>query len=787
MNDILQKTPGESANNPWQLRAPILPNEYSETAEERFPSDLEGPFLVGAPNEIERDTEAEDPALEIGAPTETLEELQAAEAWESMGNPAAEAAPPMFESAAEFEELAWLESAVQSAEAEAADSSEAEWLETEWLETPGGSDAPSVEAFAERLGREWSRRRGGDPAPEPMRAWLLQDHADTLAGARLRWSGRRLAPDFWSRLTRAWMISREEQMRFQLDRPATVAGLGAFAPPAKHVALVRDPLVSGSDVAPVAPLTVRFARELKRRFGAVDISNYRGHGGGAFLDRGYSLDLFLTGRDPRGFYKPEDAKRLLRAVHAAAGAVGADWRTIYNDFSVADAINRELKRNHVIFVGGVTRNKTKHVTGLNWHGPDPLILHVHLDLAPRPGAPLWEAEVAYQTTAHLCPACGGAHEGLAETADFDSQPMESLDTEEGFDADEAEAPGRFDAPDAGVEWEQEREAAPWQGFAGEAPAPKAAAPSELASAGLSSAERLALEITSTLETGKRGGFFGLSGNFDGQGLSFGLVNWTIGTGSLQPLLRDFAREQPARWATVFGPNAEHFRRVITPKGDAAVREQLRFAVEEMNAVREVNGRKQWAIRPPWSDYFRKLSEEPAFRAIQIRYVRDLLARAAYFCRLFKLKSQQAFAFMFDAVSSHGKWWLTRKIGGVEKRRLLIDQRLAPLRMAFGEDRIPERQVLLVIADVLAETSAARWAEKVRARKRWFVTAQHPRARALAGLEPRADVPWTTSAPAGAKEVGEELAWLDFEDGSAEAERIEQEAEAAPAWAKDEVL
>ena len=62
MNDILQKTPGESANNPWQLRAPILPNEYSETAEERFPSDLEGPFLVGAPNEIERDTAAEDPA-----------------------------------------------------------------------------------------------------------------------------------------------------------------------------------------------------------------------------------------------------------------------------------------------------------------------------------------------------------------------------------------------------------------------------------------------------------------------------------------------------------------------------------------------------------------------------------------------------------------------------------------------------------------------------------------------------------------------------------------------------
>ena len=38
--------------------------------------------------------------------------------------------------------------------------------------------------------------------------------------------------------------------------------------------------------------------------------------------------------------------------------------------------------------------------------------------------------------------------------------------------------------------------------------------------------------------------------------------------------------------------------------------------------------------------------------------------------------ERAFAFMFDAVSSHGKWWLTKKIGGVEKRRKLLQERLA---------------------------------------------------------------------------------------------------------------
>src|SRR5262249_7075249 len=152
--------------------------------------------------------------------------------------------------------------------------------------------------------------------------------------------------------------------------------------------------------------------------GGVQMSNYRGHGGGAFLDRGYSLDLFLPGRDARGFYKRDDAIRLVRAIAAAARAANANWRIIYNDFFVAAAINREFPRTHVVFVGGVRRDRAKRVNGLNWHGPDPLILHFHLDLAPATGAPLTETE-AFDTEKfetgtfdthkmHTCAACGAA-------------------------------------------------------------------------------------------------------------------------------------------------------------------------------------------------------------------------------------------------------------------------------------------------------------------------------------------------------------------------------------------
>ena len=87
----------------------------------------------------------------------------------------------------DFVTLGGVVSEVLEAEDEAVRDSDAEWLETEWLETSGDS-APgeSVEAFAERLAREWSSRKPAGPDAESRRAALIKDHADTLAAARLR-------------------------------------------------------------------------------------------------------------------------------------------------------------------------------------------------------------------------------------------------------------------------------------------------------------------------------------------------------------------------------------------------------------------------------------------------------------------------------------------------------------------------------------------------------------------------------------------------------------------------
>ena len=254
-------------------------------------------------------------------------------------------------------------------------------------ETEDSGDVPSnIAAFATTLGAEWSKRRNGSPAPEAITKWLLDDYRDTLEAARKRW-GQRVGKGQFTldALGRAWMVSRREQMGFQ-GGSRGVKPLGSLTPPTGSVSLVSTDLVEDSKTAPVAPLVVSFMKELRQRYKSyMRAANYRGHGGGKFYNRGFSLDLYIKGLDDRGFYPKDEAIRFLQKLHEAATAVNAQWRIIYNDFSVADVVNRALGREHVIFVG-TTRKTGGRVTGLNWHGPAPLILHFHLDLAPLTGA-----------------------------------------------------------------------------------------------------------------------------------------------------------------------------------------------------------------------------------------------------------------------------------------------------------------------------------------------------------------------------------------------------------------
>jgi hypothetical protein len=154
--------------------------------------------------------------------------------------------------------------------------------------------------------------------------------------------------------------------------------------------------------------------------------------------------------------------------------------------------------------------------------------------------------------------------------------------------------------------------------------------------------------------------------------------------------------------------------------------------------------KKWHIKDPWKGYFARLAADTEFQKIQVRYARNLLERADYFCRYFDLHSERAFCFMYDAVASHGKWWLTKETNGVQRRRLLLKQKLTFLQLGHLGTGVPEDAKLNAVAETLRDTSLDRWKERVYLRKRWFLTGKHPREKELRGLEPRPNVAYTLS-------------------------------------------
>lgn len=204
------------------------------------------------------------------------------------------------------------------------------------------------------------------------------------------------------RIARAWAVGRREQVDFRTI-PQTAAPLRSFAPsyaPAEADEVPIPPsLRSGGGandkMAPVAPEVAIFLTELERVLAAASppqtytAENRPGHGGGSWAGKGFSLDLSIPARtDSRGFWDRSAAISFLLNLNKTANSFGARWRVLYNDFSVAQAVNAATGSRNVEFIGESSGN-------LNWHGPDPLILHFHLDLeipkgvqapAPRPTA-----------------------------------------------------------------------------------------------------------------------------------------------------------------------------------------------------------------------------------------------------------------------------------------------------------------------------------------------------------------------------------------------------------------
>lgn len=224
-----------------------------------------------------------------------------------------------------------------------------------------------------------------------------------------------------------------------------------------------------------------------------------------------------------------------------------------------------------------------------------------------------------------------------------------------------------------------------------------------------------LQITADFEGH---GFAKAAGDFDGAGLTWGIIGFNFKAGTLSSILGEIDGRSPAMIDDAFGDLAGALRFVL----QRPVPEQIAWG----RGISE--GADKQRIRPEWADAFRRLGERPEVKAIQLSHTDTYWRRAVADASRFSLKAELGLALCFDIAVQNG---------GIDAGRHEPEIR----RRLQAEGTMPERRVREIIAEVVAQRS--NFPEAVRRRKNALAAGEGEvnRARystATWGLD---DVPW----------------------------------------------
>lgn len=206
-----------------------------------------------------------------------------------------------------------------------------------------------------------------------------------------------------------------------------------------------------------------------------------------------------------------------------------------------------------------------------------------------------------------------------------------------------------------------------------------------------------LSLTGSFETSRVAPrcFAKATGNFDGQGLSFGVLQWNFGQGTLQKLLTQMNEKYPAIVKEVFGHYYPALVQVMSMKPPAAIK----WAIARQNAKRR--------LKEPWKTMFWKLGMKKACQEVQTKRVRRRFKRAMNRCARYRLISERAVALMFDINVQNGS------IPSKTRVKIEADFKTLPLVLS---PKAREEEKLMIIANRRAEAAKPRFIEDVRSRK-----------------------------------------------------------------------
>lgn len=199
---------------------------------------------------------------------------------------------------------------------------------------------------------------------------------------------------------------------------------------------------------------------------------------------------------------------------------------------------------------------------------------------------------------------------------------------------------------------------------------------------------IAKNITKQFETGNSDQ---IAGNFDGEGLSLGYLQWCIKQRTLQPLLHRMDREFNSELRVIFGTNYEALHNMLLDTPENQVKWAYSINTSE-NSIIE-----------PWYSQFVTLCNNEHFKTIENDAVSYTVKQAMIICDKYNLKTVRGFALAFDIVTQNGS--ISSNASNIIQAALMENP------------DISEKNLLNIIAGAVSQT------EDIRSRKIAIVKGQ----------------------------------------------------------------
>jgi len=207
-----------------------------------------------------------------------------------------------------------------------------------------------------------------------------------------------------------------------------------------------------------------------------------------------------------------------------------------------------------------------------------------------------------------------------------------------------------------------------------------------------------LALTGSFETGSLSPncFACVAGNFDGQGMSFGALQWNFGQGTLQPLFKELIANHQGIASRIFGANLNQLQQAVNGGRNAA----MAFAA----SIQDQTGK---VVKETWKQMFKAVGLTPEFQAIEVKSAASYYNRAQNLCKDYGLWTQRGRALMFDICVQNGS------IPDNVKALITADFKALPQSLSPEDAELAKMRI---VANRRSEAAKPAFVEDVRRRK-----------------------------------------------------------------------